>query len=190
MNHKFSALSLSTALFWILTGCSVPEPAKPDMPTLQKGEENISVEVIEPVPDLVKTFSPVEKKDVFPKSTPVSKKTVVAKSPKEKFDSEELNRYVVRNQTAAVRKILDANPSAFDAIHDENKKLLYVGPAGWRVIDVIEKLRNKKINTNGAIAHIQSAKKPYKNFTYEEIKYLQEYKLPLKVIKAMIKASK
>lgn len=190
MKYKISFATVTMSLILSLAGCTAPEVRKPVVPSEETNESNLSAAAIQPETEPVKTVRPVEKKEPTSKKSHPSAKAVPIKPPTEEFDPEDLNRKVSMNQTAAVRKVLQTNPAAFESIRDEKKKLLYVGPSGWRVIDVIERLRNRKISQKGAIEHIKNAKQSYRVFTYEEIQFLLEHKLPYKVINTMMTISK
>ncbi|MDD5051363.1 MAG: hypothetical protein PHO27_01375 [Sulfuricurvum sp.] len=131
------------------------------------------------------------------------KKVVVKKEVSKKITKEEesekvenkinmglLNQKIKENQTYEVREILNKNPNALSMVEESEKKLLYIGPNGWRVIDIIEGLRNKHLREKEVIAHLQAAKLPYKMYSYEEIQMLLKHKLPYKVINTMMNLSR
>lgn len=152
--------------------------------------------VVEPVPviEYKKEAIPVaivEKKvEVKIPKKPIPKKELPKKVEMTNADVENLKKKINENKTREVREILNENPQALEAIQSSNKKLLYIGPKGWRVIDIIEGLRNKKLKEKQVIAHIKGANIPYKVFTYGEIQILLEHKMPYKVINTMMNISR
>lgn len=129
----------------------------------------------------------VVKKDTTKKS---NKAATVTESEMETVNIDELNQKVKANKTREVREILNANPKALDFVPESDNKLFYVGPNGWRVIDIIEGLRNKRLHEKEIIAHIKEANLPYKKYSYEEIQALLKQKIPFKVINTMMTVSK
>jgi len=126
------------------------------------------------------------KKDLSKKTD----KTSVTTESEAEINIDELNQKVKEYKTREVREILNTNPKAFEMIKESDKKLYYVGPSGWRVIDIIEGLRNKRLHQKEIINHIKTAKLPYKMYTYHEIQVLLKNKIPFRVINTMMTVSK
>lgn len=186
----FFIIIIALAMF---TGCAQHSIEKDTILPEPKADTNASSAHLAIVP-VEKTAE--NKKS--PSNKVASKKELSKKSNKTSLSSEaeieinidELNQKVKENKTREVREILHANPKAFDMIEESDNKLFYVGPSGWRVIDIIEGLRNKRLNQKEIIKHIQAAKSPYKMYTYHEIQVLLKNKIPFRVINTMMTVSK
>jgi hypothetical protein len=181
----------------IFTGCA-PHSVKNDNILNQIPKEptaDINASSVLPTPLVVEKV-PENKKNPSNKTTSkkdLSKKTdknSITTEPELEINIDELNQKVKTYKTREVREILNANPKAFEMIKESDNKLYYVGPSGWRVIDIIEGLRNKRLNQKEIINHIQAAKLPYKMFTYHEIQVLLKNKIPFRVINTMMTVSK
>jgi len=187
------------SVFIIFTGCSSHNIENVvDANQTNKLYETTSLEL-----NTSASIAPTEKK-VESKKNPlvktVVKKDTTKKSNKTSLNNEttdlsesvikELNRKVKESKTREVREILNANPKAIDMVEESDKKLLYVGPSGWRVIDIIEGLRNGRLHEKEIVAHIKAAQLPYKKYSYEEIQLLLKQKIPFKVINTMMTVSK
>jgi len=188
------------SVFMIFTGCSSHNMENSmDTNQINKGNEISPPELNTSIP------APTIEKKVEPKKNPpaktVGKKDATKKSNKTSLNNEtdtdksesaikELNQKVKESKTREVREILNANPKAIDMIEESEKKLLYVGPSGWRVIDIIEGLRNGRLREKEIVSHIKAAKLPYKNYSYDEIQALLKQKIPFKVINTMMTVSK
>ncbi len=131
----------------------------------------------------------VVKKDTTKKPNKITL-TTEADANKSEIVIKELSQKIKESKTREVREILNANPKAIDMVEESDKKLLYVGPSGWRVIDIIEGLRNGRLHQKEVVAHIKAAQLPYKKYSYEEIQLLLKQKLPFKVINTMMTVSK
>jgi hypothetical protein len=129
----------------------------------------------------------VVKKDTTKKG---NKAVSVTEPEMETLNIDELNQKVKANKTREVREILNTNPKALDLVQESDNKLFYVGPNGWRVIDIIEGLRNKRLHEKEIVAHIKAAQLPYKKYSYDEIQLLLKLKVPFKVINTMMMVSK
>lgn len=97
-----------------------------------------------------------------------------------------LKQMISRYETRGIRAYLNEHPHALALIDDPKQQLRYVGPNGWRVLDIIEKLRNERQSEKEIILHITNAALPYKKFSNEEIKTLVSYGISYKIIDAMI----
>lgn len=187
-------------VFIIFTGCSMHNMENViDINQTNKVNENSTPELNTSVP-VVPTEKKVEskknpsvktvvKKDTAKKSNKTSLNNE-ADTDKSESDIKELNQKVKESKTREVRDILNANPKALDMVEESDNKLFYVGPNGWRVIDIIEGLRNKRLHEKEIITHIKEANLPYKKYSYEEIQVLLKQKIPFKVINTMMTVSK
>jgi hypothetical protein len=192
---KYSVILISIILF---AGCAqhsiendtiinkVPEKQKVDINTTSE-----PLPIVQPEPVVViKKSQPnkiIVKKDSSKKG---GKASLVSEAEIETVSIDELNQKVKANKTREVREILNANPKVFELVQESDNKLFYVGPNGWRVIDIIEGLRNKRLHEKEIIAHIKEANLPYKKYSYEEIQVLLKQKIPFKVINTMMTVSK
>jgi hypothetical protein len=190
---KYSVILISMILF---VGCA--QHGIENDTIINKGSEKPKADInisSEPLPlaqpkQVNKKSQPnkiVVKKDTTKKS---NKAASVTESEMETVNIDELNQKVKANKTREVREILNANPKALDFVPESDNKLFYVGPNGWRVIDIIEGLRNKRLHEKEIIAHIKEANLPYKKYSYEEIQALLKQKIPFKVINTMMTVSK
>lgn len=197
LRNLFTSFVLSVIILF-LVGCS-PEPIPPS-PMVSTVPEHNASEPVTTVDNLNHTEAkPIIvqsnlKKDPSKKIVDKTAKKVRAivsneiKNEEENLtvDTETLNNLVLSNQTRAVRTLLDQSPEAVHKIASKERKIYYLGPSGWRVIDLIEGFRNKELNEKAVIARIKSVKAPYKRFSYNEIRFLASQKIPLRVINAMI----
>jgi thermostable 8-oxoguanine DNA glycosylase len=101
---------------------------------------------------------------------------------------EKLKKMISGHETKAIRTFLNENIHAIDLI-EESQRLRYIGPANWRVIDIVDKIKQDKLPEEKIIDHIAVAQLPYKKFTQEEISLLLRYGLSYKIINAMINVS-
>lgn len=192
---KYSVMLLSMILF---AGCAQHSVENDNsinkLPEEPKADINISSEplpLVQPERVSVPKKSPTNK--IVVKKDPSKKANKVSPAPEaesETLNIDELNQKVKANKTREVREILNTNPKAINMVDESDKKLLYVGPNGWRVIDIIEGLRNKRLHEKEIVAHIKAAQLPYKKYSYEEIQFLLKQKIPFKVINTMMTVSK
>jgi hypothetical protein len=204
MKFSLSVLSIvSSSIIFVFSGCSthVIEEKPPVIAPIPKEPEPV-VEA----PKVVEVPVIIEKKVVVNKTVkkPIVNTKVTKKSTKSTMHEditvneadinatviEDLDQKIHENKTREVREILKENPKAIEAVGNSSNKLLYIGPSGWRVIDIIEGFRNKKLDEKSVVAHIKEAKNPYKVYTYEEIQILLKNKVPYKVINAMMIVSR
>ena len=101
---------------------------------------------------------------------------------------EKLKKMISGHETKAIRTFLNEIIHAIDLI-EESQRLRYIGPANWRVIDIVDKIKQDKLPEEKIIDHIAVAQLPYKKFTQEEISLLLRYGLSYKIINAMINVS-
>jgi len=87
----------------------------------------------------------------------------------------------------AYAAIVDKHPEFADNIHG-NERLLFVGPADLRVMDVLKQTYRKR-SAPAMAASIKAAGQPYALFTPEESSWLTKEGLPADVVAAMIEAS-
>lgn len=183
------ALPILSIIMVVFSGCSTHE-IEETSPAVKADHSVEAVPAIESTKE-VKPVVIIEKKvDVKISKKLITKKELPRKLEMTNADFENLKKKVNENKTREVREILNENPQALEAIQSSNKKLLYIGPKGWRVIDIIEGLRNKKLKEKQVITHIKGANIPYKVFTYDEIQTLLEHKMPYKVINTMMNVSR
>ncbi|HEX5711228.1 MAG TPA: ankyrin repeat domain-containing protein [Sulfuricurvum sp.] len=102
---------------------------------------------------------------------------------------EVLNGMIARRETKGIRNYLDSNPQAIVLITDPKQQLRYIGPSGWRVIDIVEKIQYGKIPEKSIIEYISSNALIYKNFTQDEMKILSKYGLTSTMIASMMHAN-
>lgn len=97
-----------------------------------------------------------------------------------------LKRLMSKHETLAVRTFLNEHPEAITLISDPRQHLRYVGPSGWRIMDIAEGLTRGVLKEKEIIEHIETASLPYKYFTEDEIRIISHYGISIKIIKAMI----
>lgn len=102
---------------------------------------------------------------------------------------EVLNGMIARRETKGIRNYLDNNPQAIVLITDPKQQLRYIGPSGWRVIDIVEKIQYGKIPEKTITDYISSNALIYKNFTQDEMKILSKYGLTSTMIASMMHAN-
>jgi hypothetical protein len=202
MKLSASIVSILYSIVFLLSGCSshtikvkpaviTPIPKEPE-PIIEAPKE-VEAPVI-PEKKAVVT-KPVKKPIVNTKVAKKNTKSSVQEDTTNDADInatviENLNQKIHENKTREVREILKENPKAIEAVGNSFNKLFYIGPSGWRVIDIIEGFRNKKLDEKIVVAHIKEAKIPYKVYTYEEIQILLKNKIPYKVVNAMMIVSR
>lgn len=137
--------------------------------------------VVKPEPDAI---SPVHV-EVKPL---VSSSIVEKKSPaiSEADARAVLNRLMSKHETLAVRSFLNEHPEMISLISDPRQQLRYIGPAGWRVMDIAEALTRGVLKEKEIIDHIETSALPYKKFTEDEIRIISHYGISTKIINAMI----
>ena len=87
----------------------------------------------------------------------------------------------------AYAAIVDKHPEFADNIHG-NERLLFVGPADLRVMDVLKQTYRKR-SAPAMAASIKASGQPYALFTPEESSWLTKEGLPADVVAAMIETS-
>ena len=97
-----------------------------------------------------------------------------------------LNRLMSKHETLAVRNFLNEHPEMISLISDPRQQLRYVGPAGWRIMDIAEALSRGVLKEKEIIDHIEASSLPYKKFTEDEIRIISHYGISIKIINAMI----
>lgn len=147
-----------------------------------------------PQPQLSSLQLPLaEEKKADPALAAAAKDTAIKNVPPKSGDnalsadtSAMLKQMISRYETQGIRAYLKEHPDALALIEDPKQQLRYVGPNGWRVMDIIEKLRNERLSEKEIILHITKAALPYKKFSTEEIKTLVSYGISYKIIHAMM----
>lgn len=97
-----------------------------------------------------------------------------------------LQRLMSKHETLAVRAFLNEHPEAITLINEPRQQLRYVGPRGWRIMDIAEGITRGVLKEKEVIEHIQTAGLPYKHFTEDDIRIISHYGISIKIIKAMI----
>jgi hypothetical protein len=142
----------------------------------------------EPTVPLVTKVTPVAvQEDIVINKIPAPSITLSSDIPK---DAEEtLKGMIHRHETRGIRSYLDKYPQAIALIKDLKQQFRYIGPSGWRVIDIVEKMEYEKMQDKTLIEHIKSNGLLYKKFTQEEIAILLRYGFSHKVINAMMQVN-
>lgn len=157
----------------------------------------------EEIKQLVKTHSKVaeavNKKEVkIPKPVKIEpavvvkevvNEPVIEKKPPAISDIEAratLERLMSKHETLAVRTFLNEHPEAINLISDPRQQLRYVGPAGWRIMNIAEGLTRGVLNEKEIVEHIQTSLLPYKHFTEDEIRIISHYGISMKIINTMM----
>jgi hypothetical protein len=97
-----------------------------------------------------------------------------------------IQRLMAKHETLAIRKFLNEHPETISLISDPRQQLRYVGPAGWRIMDISEGLTRGSLKEKEVIEHIAASGLPYKHFTDDEIRIITHYGISVKIINAMI----
>lgn len=97
----------------------------------------------------------------------------------------ELESLIKKNNIPGLRKFFDGHPNSLSSIKDAHIRLLFTGPAQFKIIDILEQLQS---NTKDAliIARINSTSGPYKNFSNEELADLKKMRFSDEVVATMI----
>ena len=143
---------------------------------------------------LAKTKPVVEVEEKATTQPIVSTKPLVSSSVVEKkipliSDTEArsiLTRLMSKHETLAIRTFLNEHPESIALISDPRQQLRYVGPAGWRIMDIAEGLSRGVLKEKEVIEHIESTSLPYKKFTDDEVRIISHYGISVKIINAMI----
>lgn len=116
-------------------------------------------------------------------STIVDKKTT---EPKKSFD--ELKAILASGDRKKLRTFLDEHPEQLSGIEDPVLKLLYTGPATFRIIDIVALHKANKKDVI-IIAKINASEGAYKSFTEDDMAQLEKMGLSDEVVAAMITAN-
>jgi hypothetical protein len=163
--------------------------AAPKAATLNMEEKKIEV------PQQLSSLQlpPVEDKKADPVPVVAATDTTTKNIPLKRADNAHasdtaamLKQMISRYETRGIRAYLNENPQALALIEDPKQQLRYIGPNGWRVLDIIEKLRNERLGEKEIILHITKAALPYKKYSNDEIKTLVGYGISYKIINAML----
>lgn len=157
----------------------------------EKKVEEKKIDALQPKLSSLQVSSPIEKKDdpALASGAQDMVKNVPLKNADKELSADAsamLKQMISRYETRGIRTYLNEHPQALALIDDPKQQLRYVGPNGWRVLDIIEKLRNERQSEKEIILHIINAALPYKKFSNEEIKMLVSYGLSYKIINAML----
>ena len=144
--------------------------------------ENKSVVIVKPLVEVIPAVivKPLVKAPVIEKKSPVIS---------EIESSAILKRLMSKHETLAVRTFLNEHPEAIVLISDPRQQLRYVGPSGWRIMDIAEGLTRGALNEKEIIEHIESSSLQYKHFTEDEIRIISHYGISINIINAMISVS-
>lgn len=153
------------------------------------------VDTIEPIPVVTVQPSPVideqPVKVVDNKSVQSVETKLVSKPSMSKEEaSMRLKKMIAGRETLGIRNFLNDNPNTIDLIDDPMQRIRYVGPSGFRIIDIIENMSRGKMKESDVISQISTSNLPYKNYTDEEVKMLSRYGISNSIIDAMVKVSK
>lgn len=100
-----------------------------------------------------------------------------------------LKRLIAKHETIGVRNFLNEHPETIALISDSRQQLRYVGPSGWRIMDIAEGLARGVLKEEEVIAHIDTAALPYKPFSEDEIRIILHYGISNKIISSMMNAT-
>ncbi|MDD2830251.1 MAG: hypothetical protein PHW18_11820 [Sulfuricurvum sp.] len=199
MKLSLSIVSSVVSIAFLFSGCSIhiiKDKSPVVVPIPKEPEPIIETPTVVEIPVMIEKKDEIDipKKQITKKQVPNKKVTKKDETNEESEVTttviENLNQKMSENKTREVREILKENPKAIEAVGNSSNKLFYIGPSGWRVIDIIEGFRNKKLQEKLVVAHIKESKIPYKVYTYEEIQILLKNKIPYKVINAMMIVSR
>lgn len=97
-----------------------------------------------------------------------------------------LKRLMSKHETLAVRSFLNEHPQMITLIADARQQLRYIGPSGWRIMDIVEQTSRGLLKEQEVIDHIETSALPYKKFSEDEIRIISHYGISNKIINAMI----
>lgn len=97
-----------------------------------------------------------------------------------------LQRMMSKHETLGIRNYLNQYPEMIKLITDPKQQLRYVGPNGWRIMDLAEGLTRGTLHEKEVVDHIESSALPYKQFTEDEKRIILHYGISEKIINAMI----
>lgn len=149
-------------------------------------------------PVVLKNVDVIEAIPVIESTTPVNisepqvvSRTIVSSSAISKQEaSSRLKKMIAGRETMGIRNFLNEFPYAIEYIEEPMQRIRYVGPSGWRVIDIIENMGRGKYKEPDVVNHIITAQLPYKQFSPDEIKLLTRYGIASSIIDAMVKVTK
>jgi hypothetical protein len=101
-----------------------------------------------------------------------------------------LKRLMSKHETLAIRTFLNEHPESITLISDPRQQLRYVGPSGWRIMDIAEGLTRGVLNEKEIIEHIETTSLPYKHFTEDELRIISHYGISIKIINTMISVTR
>lgn len=118
------------------------------------------------------------KEDILAQKKEENKKQIEQKQ-------KEVNEYIIRKDLEGLKVYTDTNPNAVYYIKDDSLRLALTGPKDMKVGDIRKLLKDGR-DKGIVISLIKRVKKPYKEFTLDEIDLLAKMELPSQVISAMI----
>ena len=98
---------------------------------------------------------------------------------------QKINNFIEKKDLEGLKRYTEKNPNSIYYISDKRLRLVLTGPKGMKVGD-IRKLIQEGNRETLIISLIKRVKNPYKEFTFDEIKILQNMKISDNIISAMI----
>lgn len=99
--------------------------------------------------------------------------------------AETINSIVAKNDIAGLIAYVELHPESVAYIQNLRARLLITGPAGLRIIDILQQIQNKR-NESIIIARIKGTTGAYKNFDDNELNELIAMGISEEIIAAMI----
>ena len=96
-----------------------------------------------------------------------------------------VNQLIRKKDFIGLKKYIDKNPDAVCYIKDDKLLLAFTGPKGLKVGDIRKHIKDGTDEIL-IISLIKRVKEPYKEFTFDEIKFLQSIGLSSKIISTMM----
>ncbi|HEX5330888.1 hypothetical protein [Sulfuricurvum sp.] len=165
----FSYLSVSISIFFVGCGTHYPAPE----PVIQENYIALETESDHKVSNDNLLQSTTTKNKINEVSKNI-KRTELKKNEKQKYNDE-------KNEEDK-----EVPSETIKSVGSSNIPLLKVGPKGWTVMDLSRGFSSGRLKKADVIARIREEKMLYRVFTYDEIQKLLSYKIPYKVINAMM----
>lgn len=99
--------------------------------------------------------------------------------------AETINSFIAKNDIEGLVAYVELHPESLASIQNLRVRLLITGPAGLRIIDILQQIQNKR-NESIIIARIKGATGAYKNFNDNELNELIAMGISEEIIAAMI----
>lgn len=173
-----------------------------DIRPTEPSSPSVNVDVIEPIPVISQAQNLMPTQIVKETAAAPVQTAAAVESPKEMvmkqavptISNEEatarLRKMIAGRETMGIRSFLNQYPHTINLIDDPMQRIRYVGPSGFRVIDIIENMGRGKISDVQVINQIMTSNYPYKNFSADELKMLSRYGISNSIINAMVNVSK